>query len=73
MSQNLVFFLNHGRVFLIKKNHGAYRNSCVVSTVKFGGGGVTVWCAMSYRNTRFFTSLNGSLNKDGYETPSVTL
>lgn len=60
-------------MFLIKKNHGAYRNSCVVSTVKFGGGSVIVWCAMSYRNTGFFTSLNGSLNKDGYETPSVTL
>ena len=59
-------FQNDGRVFARRRAHEAYRNSCVVPTVKFGGGGVTVWGAMSYRRTGFLPPLKGNLNKDGY-------
>lgn len=53
-------------MFERRRSHEAYRNSCAVPTVKFGGGGVTVWGAMSYRGTGFITLLKGNLNKDGY-------
>ena len=35
-------------------------------TFKFGGDGVTVWGAMSYRGTGFLTALKGNLNASGY-------
>ena len=59
-------FQNDGRVFVRRRPHEAYRNSCVVPTVKFGGGVVTVWGAMLYRGTGFLTPLKGNLDKDGY-------
>ena len=59
-------FQNDGRVFVRRRAHEAYRNNSVVPTVKFGGGGVTVWGAMLYRGTGFLTPLNGNLNKNGY-------
>jgi hypothetical protein len=55
-------FQNDGRVFVRRRSHEA----CIVPTVKFGGGGVTVWGAMSYRGTAFLTPIKGNLNKDGY-------
>ena len=57
-------FQNDGQVFVRRRVHEANRNSCVVPTVKFGG--VTVWCAMSYRGTGFLIPLTGNLNKNGY-------
>ena len=59
-------FQNDGRVFVRRRAHEAYRNNSVVPTVKFGGGGVTVWGAMFYRGTGFLTPLKGNLNKNGY-------
>ena len=59
-------FQNDGRVF-VRRPHEAYRNSCVVPILKFGGDGLTVWVAMLYIETGFLTPLNGNLNKkDGY-------
>ena len=58
-------FQNDGRVF-VRRPHEAYRNSCVVPILKFGGGGLTVWGAMLHRETGFLTPLKGNLNKDGY-------
>ncbi|KAK3091106.1 hypothetical protein FSP39_017172 [Pinctada imbricata] len=42
------------------------RNDCIIPTVKFGGGGVTVWGAMSYRGPGFLTPLQGNLKGIGY-------
>ena len=59
-------FQNDGWVF-VRRPHEAYRNSCVVPILKFGGDGLTVWVAMLYIETGFLTPLNGNLNKkDGY-------
>ena len=60
MSQDSLFFKNDGRVFVRRRAHEAYRNSCVVPTVKFGAGGMTVWGAMSNRGTGFLTPLKGN-------------
>lgn len=57
---------SEGRVFVRRRAREAYRNNCVVLTVKFGGGGVTLWDTMSYRGTVFLTPLKGNLKKDDY-------
>ena len=53
-------------MFLRRRKNGRLRNDCVVPTVKFGGGGVTVWGAMSYKGTGFLAPLHGNLNARGY-------
>ena len=53
-------------MFVRRRAHEANGNSCVVPTMKFGGDGVTVWDAMSYREPGFLTPLKGNLNKIGY-------
>jgi hypothetical protein len=37
-----------------------------VPPVKFGGGGVTVWGAMSYRGPGFLHTIHSNLNTHGY-------
>ena len=59
-------FKNDGRVYVRRRQNEAFMNSCVVPTMKHGGGGVTVWGAMSFRGTAFLTPITGNLNKDGY-------
>ena len=67
MSQDSLSFKMMVMCFLRRIAHEAYRNSCVYPcTVKFGGDGVTVWGAMSYRGTGFLTFLKDNLNKDDY-------
>ena len=58
-------FQNNGREFVRRRAHETYGNSCVVPTVKLSGGGVTLWGAISYRETGFLTPLKGNL-KNGY-------
>lgn len=48
-------FENDGNVFVRRRSNAVYKNSCVALIVKFGG--VTVWGAMSYRDTVFLTPL----------------
>ena len=45
---------------------GQENSSCVVQTVKFGGGGITMWGAMSFRGTGFLTRVVGNLNGAWY-------
>ena len=59
-------FQNDGNVFVRRRVNEQLRPDCIVPTVKFGGGGVTVWGAMSYRGTGFLTPLTGNLNARGY-------
>ena len=58
-------FQNNGREFVRRRAHETCGNSCVVPTVKLSGGGVTLWGAISYRETGFLTPLKGNL-KNGY-------
>ena len=57
---------NDGRVFVRRRTGESLLDACVVPTVKFGGGGVTVWGAMSYRGVGFLKTLHGNLNQHGY-------
>ena len=54
MSQDSLF-QNDGRVF-VRRVHEAYRNSCVVPTVKLGGGGVIVGCNVVQKNGEYETA-----------------
>jgi len=38
----------------------------VAPTVKYGGGGIKWWGALSYNRTAFLTKVNGNLNGAGY-------
>ena len=59
-------FETDGKVYVRRRQNEAMRNDCIQPTVKFGGGGVTVWGAMSYRGTGHLTPLTGNLNANGY-------
>ena len=59
-------FPSDGNTYIRQRIGEHLMDSCVLPTVKFGGGDVTVWGAMSYRETAFLTKLNGNLNSLGY-------
>ena len=59
-------FETDGKVYVRRRRNEAMRNDCIQPTVKFYGGGVTVWGAMSYRGTGYLTPLTGNLNANGY-------
>ena len=61
-TSRLTLFDSDGRVYVRRRQHEKYRNNCIVSAVKFGGGGVMVWCAMAYRGTGFLKQIKGNLN-----------
>lgn len=69
------FFKNDANVFVRIRSNAVYKNSCVALIVKFGG--VTVWGAMSYRDTVFLTPLyhfiRVAITKMDIQTPSITL
>jgi hypothetical protein len=44
-----------------------YLPACVVPTVKFGGGGITVWGCFSRSGLGLLIILHGNLNAEGYE------
>jgi hypothetical protein len=44
-----------------------YLPACVVTTVKFGGGGVTVWGCFSWNEISPLIILNGNINTEGYK------
>jgi hypothetical protein len=65
-THRFTLFPTDGRVFVRRRTAEALRDDCVAPTVKFGGGGMTVWGAMSYRGTGCLQPLKGNLNAQGY-------
>ena len=59
-------FQSDGPTFVRRRTGEQIRDDCVVPTVKFNGGGIMMWDAMSYRGTRFLTRVTGNLNAVGY-------
>lgn len=57
-----ILFQTDGRTYVRRRVNEQLHYECVVPTVKFGGGGVTVWGAMSFRGTGYLTPLKGNLN-----------
>jgi hypothetical protein len=44
-----------------------YLSACVAPTVKFGGGGITVWRCFSWDGLGSLVLLRGNLNAEGYK------
>lgn len=59
-------FQSDGPTFVRRRHGEQLRDDCVVPTFKFGGGGIMMWGAMSYRWTAFLTRVTGNLNAVGY-------
>jgi hypothetical protein len=59
-------FQTEGRVFIRRRTGEKFKDNCVIPTVKFGGGGVLVWGAMTYRGAGMLTRVDGRLNGTGY-------
>ena len=59
-------FQSDGPTFVRRRAGEQLRDDCVVPTVKFNGGGIMMWGAMSYRGTGLLTRVTGNLNAVGY-------
>ena len=59
-------FQTDGPLFVRRRPGEELLDSCVQSTVKFQGGGIMVWGAMSYRGTGLLYHVKGNLNGAGY-------
>jgi hypothetical protein len=59
-------FQSDGRVYVRRRSGEQLTDDCVTRTVKFVGGSVMVWGAMSYRGTGFLSRVDGRPNSQGY-------
>ena len=62
----LTLFQTDGPTFVRRRHGETLHQDCVAPTVKYGGGGIMMWDAMSYNGTAFLTKVNGNLNGAGY-------
>jgi hypothetical protein len=59
-------FQNDGPVISRRRENESFLLGCIVLTVKFNGGGVMMWGAMSYRGVCLLRQVHGTLKSRGY-------
>src|SRR4029434_2235125 len=68
MSQNLRFLVATRRVFVRYRKGERKVSTCVVPTVKHGGGGVMVWGCFAGDTVGDLLKIQGLLNQHGYHS-----
>jgi hypothetical protein len=62
-----IMWLSDGRVWIWQIPGERYLPACVVPTVKFGGGGITVWGFLSWNGLGTLVIMHRNLNAEGYK------
>lgn len=59
-------FGSHRRVFVRRMEGERYLNSCLIPTVKYGGGSVMVWCGVCVNGALPLHRIDGIMKKETY-------
>lgn len=59
-------FGSHRRIFVRRMVGERYKNQCLVPTVKFGGGSIMVWGAVSVKGVLPLHKIEGKMTKETY-------
>jgi hypothetical protein len=63
---SFMFFPTSGRVYVCRMPKEAYSPECQVPTVKYGGGSVTTWTAISWYSACPIITLSGQITARDY-------